>query len=89
MCGKAEEVHHNDTPQHSATCYKTLVHLHLLFPAYLLPVLTALASWLLGTPTQFFVLLISQTQSLRIAQSGSSQLAAESRRPLRSQRCKC
>ena len=59
MCGKAEEVHHNNTPQHSATCYKTLVHLHLLFPASLPSALTALASWLLGTPTQFFVLLIS------------------------------
>ena len=39
--------------------------------------------------SSLFYLYCTQTQSLREAQSGSLQIPAEFRRPLRSQRCKC
>jgi len=64
LCGRAEELHHNNTLRHSPTYHKTLVHLHLLFPASPLPVVPALALWLLCTTTQFFVLFILYPNSI-------------------------
>jgi hypothetical protein len=87
--GKAETSSQQQQHTHSLHSLPKTYSLTFAVSGLIPDSLGALAWWLPGTTTYFFVILLSKTQSLRNAQSGGCQLPAGFRRPLRSQRCKC